>query len=172
MVVVDLGIQVNSALSVTVVDVVQVFVLRVIGIRQVASTLCPFLEFVVELFVSGVQLCLEVFYLELEVLNLFVHCAVLILGFTPFIGGVSGCVVCLGLFHDFSRCLDLAFPFFGAFGYRQLSGHASSHSAQLFPFLPGFGISSLAVETCHVAFLSAFEAEFAFAVLVYLLLRD
>jgi hypothetical protein len=65
----------------------------------------------VELFVSGVQLCLEVFYFELEVLNLFVRCAILVLGFAPLIGDVSGCVVCLGLFSDFSSRLGFALAF-------------------------------------------------------------
>ena len=110
----------DLALLVAAVYVVQVMVLWVIGIRQVTSTLCSFLEFVVELFVSGVQLCLEVFYFELEVLDLFVRCAVLVLGFAPFIRGVSGRVVCLGLFPDFPCCLGFAL----AFGHTQLSGRS------------------------------------------------
>ena len=59
-------------------------------------------------------------YLELKILDLFVRCAILILGFAPLIRGVSGCVVCLGLFPNFPHCLGFAL----AFGYAQLLGRS------------------------------------------------
>ena len=63
-------------------------------------------------------------YLKLEILNLFVRYAILILGFALFIRGVSGCVVYLGLFPNFLRCLGFAL----AFSYAQLLGRFPFYS--------------------------------------------
>ena len=73
-----------------------------------------------ELLILGAQLCLKMLYLKLEILDLFVHYAVLILGFAPLIRGVSGCVVYLGLFPNFPHCLGFAL----AFSYAQLLGRS------------------------------------------------
>jgi hypothetical protein len=126
----------------------------------------------VELFVLGVQLGSKVFYLKLEILNLLIHCAILILGFTPFIRGVSGCVVCLGFFPDFPRCLGFASSFLVAFGHAQLLGRAVFHGVQLFPVFPGLTVSPLPVEVRHVTLLAALEAELALIVLVHFFLGN
>ena len=59
-------------------------------------------------------------YLKPKILDLFVHYAVLILGFTLLIRGVSGYVVYLGLFPNFLHCLGFAL----AFSYAQLLGRS------------------------------------------------